>query len=69
MTQAEVNAALTARLTTWTTDALVDLCCKLARDYTTASGMVSDTALAELEKRLPCDKFVAFCDELYAAMG
>lgn len=69
MTQAEVNAALAARLTTWTTDALVDLCCKLARDFTSHSGMVSDAALAELQKRLPSEKFVAFCDELYAAMG
>ena len=69
MTQAEVNAALAARLTTWTTDALVDLCCKLARDFTSHAGMVSDTALAELQKRLPSGEFVAFCDELYSAMA
>ena len=69
MTQAEVNAALAARLTTWTTDALVDLCCKLARDFTSHAGIVSDAALAELSHRLPSDKFVAFCDELYNAMA
>lgn len=69
MTQAEVNAALADRLTTWTTEALVDLCCKLARDFTSHTGMVSDAALAELQKRLPSDKFVAFCDELCSAMA
>jgi hypothetical protein len=69
MTQAEVKTALDAKLATMTTDALIDICCKLARDYTSHSGMVSDACLAQLQKRLPSDKFIAFCDELYAAMG
>jgi hypothetical protein len=69
MTQAEVKIALDAKLATMTTDTLIDICCKLARDYTSHSGMVSDACLAQLEKRLPSDKFIAFCDELYAAMG
>lgn len=69
MTNAEVKTALTAKLKTMTTETLVDICCKLARDYTTPAGMVSDAVLAELSQRLPSDKFVAFCDELYAAMA
>lgn len=60
---------MTAKLEPMPTDALVDLCCKLARDFRPEAGIVSDAALAILERRLPCDKFVAFCDELYAAMG
>jgi len=57
-----------AKLEQMTTDALVDLCCKLARDCSTEASLVSDAALSVLERRLPCDKFVAFCDELYAAI-
>lgn len=60
---------IAAKLETMTTDALVDLCCKLARDCSDEATIVSDAALSVLERRLPCDKFVAFCDELYAAMS
>jgi hypothetical protein len=69
MTQAEIKNALEAKLASMTTDALADICCTLARDCTSHSGLVSDAALAELSKRLPSDKFVAFCDDIYAAMG
>ena len=61
--------AMNAKLETMTTDALVDLCCKLARDFSTEAATVSDAALMILERRLPSDKFIAFCDELYAAMN
>jgi hypothetical protein len=65
----EIKNALNAKLEAMRTDALVDICCKLARDCTSHAGIVSDAALAVLERRLPSDKFVAFCDELYAAMA
>ncbi len=69
MTQAEIKNALETKLASMTTDAVADICCTLARDFTSHAGMVSGAALAELSNRLPSEKFVAFCDDLCAAMG
>lgn len=61
--------ALAAKLDAMTTDALVDVCCKLARDFSSEAGIVTDAALAILQRRLSTPQFVAFCGELEAAMA
>jgi uncharacterized protein (DUF2267 family) len=60
---------MNAKLQTMTTQVLVDLCCKLARDDRSEATTVTDAALSVLESRLSSEQFVAFCDELCKAMA
>ena len=65
----EAQNIMTAKLKTITTKVLVEISRKLARDYTSHAGIVSDAVLSELESRMASSEFVALCDELYAAMA
>ncbi len=61
--------ALTSKLETMATDALVDVVIALRDTYTAEADAVQERALAILEGRLPSDQFVRFCDDLYATMS
>jgi hypothetical protein len=66
---AEARSIMTAKLKTMATEVLVEISRKLARDYTSHAGIVSDAVLSELESRMASSEFVALCDELYEAMA